>query len=154
MFPPPPVPWAKVKLWACIGCGDCCRFSVTLSRTELRFFIQNNHSRYLQCVGSKVILIKTETGRCVFQSGSRCLIQNFKPLACKLWPFRLFSKPCWLGDPKLAEYNYQSKRYYVYVDARCPGIGLGSPTELVVSEVVKIAKAEKISQKYSTSPFL
>jgi len=136
----------------CFGCGDCCRrFTVVLNSSELSFFLKK-YPLYLQKIGSKTVLRRTSTGSCIFQVGGLCVIQNHKPLACKLWPFHFFRRPLQPEDTRWAEYDYQGQRYYVYVDTTCAGVGVGFPVEFTIRELVRILEGEKIPQVYSTSP--
>ena len=80
-----------------------------------------------------------------------------KPIACKLWPFKILSRPKY-GRANEAIFNYAGRRFYVYVDPFCPRIRWGKPSpELVykvIPEFIEIALGRRVKQFYSTSRIL
>jgi len=56
-----------------------------------------------------------------------CSVQNMKPNACKIWPFKVLAEPKY-GEPKQASYQYMGQTLYVYVDTMCNGLRFGVPT--------------------------
>jgi len=80
-----------------------------------------------------------------------------KPLACKLWPFKIMDKPKY-GDARKALFNHNGRRLFVYVDPSCPEIRWGKPTVKmmykVIPEFIEIALGLKEKQLYSTSTML
>jgi len=56
-----------------------------------------------------------------------CALQNMKPEACKIWPFRVLSDPKY-GQSSQAAYDYGGLRLYVYADTTCGGLRYGTPT--------------------------
>jgi len=77
-----------------------------------------------------------------------------KPIACKLWPFKIHGKPKF-GRPNEASYTYRGKKLFIYVDPSCIGIRWGNPTHKftykVMPELVEIALGMREKQYYSTS---
>ncbi len=56
-----------------------------------------------------------------------CGLQQMKPEACKLWPFKVLSEPKY-GEPSQAVFDYMGNRLYVYADTMCSGLRYGTPT--------------------------
>ena len=56
-----------------------------------------------------------------------CGLQNIKPEACKIWPFKVLTEPKY-GEENLAAYDYRGLRFYVYGDDMCSGLRYGTPT--------------------------
>jgi len=106
----------------------------------------------------KVYLQRGLNNRCVFQQywGGVwiCGLQTIKPLACKLYPFRVQKEPKYSGENN-AYYNYKGTALYVYLDPHCPGIKFGTPSwdllKRVLPEVVEIGLGVRTKQYYSTS---
>jgi len=106
----------------------------------------------------KVYLQRGLNSRCVFQQywGGKwlCGLQAIKPLACKLYPFRVQNEPKYSGENN-AYYNYKGTALYVYLDPHCPGIKFGTPSwdflKRVLPEVVEIGLGVRTKQYYSTS---
>lgn len=67
-----------------------------------------------------------------------CYLQEIglKPKACKLWPFHVFKNPEY-GRGEEAAFSSKYGTFYVYVDARCPGVTLGRPSDLLMSTVIE-----------------
>lgn len=161
MAPRSLIPWTKVRSWLCLACGECCKkFRVPLRAKEYAEIVSKfGYGAVTLDVGRAYLRGDPSTGRCVFQRkvGGRwvCGIQEMKPLACKLWPFAVLDKPRG-GGGREALYPRLGRKFYVYVDARCPGVELGAPSERFVAkvlpEVVKLSQGAEISQLYSTSP--
>jgi len=77
-----------------------------------------------------------------------------KPLACKLWPFKILDQPKY-GKSHEAVYNYKGRRFYIYIDPLCPEIRWGKPSpqmaQQVIPEFLEIALGWREKQVYSTS---
>jgi hypothetical protein len=77
-----------------------------------------------------------------------------KPIACKLWPFKISNKPKW-GRPNEALYSHNGMKLYVYVDPSCAGIRWGNPNQefanSVLPEFVDLALGQRRKQYYSTA---
>lgn len=50
-----------------------------------------------------------------------------KPKACKLWPFKVLSKPKF-GYANEAVYYYGENKFFIYADVACSGVRYGRPT--------------------------
>ncbi len=133
------VPWRRVHSWHCNACGRCCREYVVplrvyeYARLKWTGFVEERYGRfYIKKIGNV----------CPFQSGNLCILQGkLKPLACKLYPFKIKRK----GDDK-AEFEYKGERFYVYVDIFCPNVVLGKPSEdlkRMVVEAVQLYLGER-----------
>ncbi|OYT49720.1 zinc/iron-chelating domain-containing protein [Candidatus Bathyarchaeota archaeon ex4484_231] len=158
-MPMMPVPWSHVSYWRCTGCGICCKkFDVVLKFDEWLRLVKTYGIGVTTAGLNKFYLNKRPDGSCVFltQSGniSFCGLQNMKPLACKLWPFRILDKPKY-GRPNEAAFNYNGRRLYVYIDPLCPEILWGKPTPKmvykVIPEFIEIALGLREKQFYSTA---
>ena len=103
-------------------------------------------------------LRKTIYEKCPFllsgPAGFTCGLQNKKPLACKLWPFRVLSKPKY-GCAEEAAFNYLQKKFYIYTIPNCPGIKWGRPVKWFVDktlpELVGLRFGLQQQQRFSTS---
>jgi len=80
-----------------------------------------------------------------------------KPIACKLWPFRILNRPKY-GKTREALFNYKGRRLYVYIDPSCPEIRWGKPSSIminhVIPEFIEIALGIRKKQVYSTGALL
>jgi Fe-S-cluster containining protein len=91
-------------------------------------------------------LQKKDDGSCRFLSRinglSICELQNMKPKACRLWPFKVLKWPKY-GRAREALFNYKERRFFIYIDPSCPAIGWGKPManmlENIIPEFIKIA---------------
>ncbi|UCG35941.1 MAG: hypothetical protein JSV64_04730 [Candidatus Bathyarchaeota archaeon] len=97
--------------------------------------------------GSCVFLLKTPRD-------SYCSLQDLKPQACKMWPFKILDKPKY-GKAKHAAYDSWKQRLYIYLDQACTGIRYGIPTKdfshSVLPEFVELALGVRRKQHRSTS---
>lgn len=109
----------------------------------------------------KVYLKHGFENRCVFQRPSHgrwvCSLQSVKPLACKLFPFRIHSKPVYRrGDA--SAYVYRGRTFHVYLDPNCEGIVVGKPSgrfrTKVLPEVIQIGMGQRYKQRYTTSKYI
>jgi Fe-S-cluster containining protein len=104
------------------------------------------------CLGKKM------DGTCVFLyqlSGRwRCGLQQTKPKACKMWPFKILGKPKY-GNAREAAYHYRDSVFYVYIDPICIGTNWGTPSKELIQktlpEFVDIGLGLKEKQYHSTS---
>lgn len=107
---------------------------------------------------NKFYLAKRSDGSCIFLYNYfgkwLCGLQDMKPLACKLWPFKVLKKPKY-GNPSEALFIYRGRPLYVYIDPFCPNLKWGRPTpELtykVIPEVIELSMNIREKQVYSTS---
>lgn len=153
------IPWSYLETWSCYGCGDvCCTSSVVpLTLNEWLRIIQNFGVQFTEPRMDGFFLQKTADNRCVFQYGGMgkhlCSIQAMKPRACKLWPFKIHMRPLY-GMVRESAFNYKGRTFYVYVDAACRGLRLGTPAQHfmkhVIPEFIEIALGNRETQVYST----
>jgi len=126
------VPWQNIADWQCRACGYCCKlYSVVLAFPEwLR--ITKSFGMETTVGGLDRFYIKRASdGSCAFLCNDvnnyYCALQNMKPEACKIWPFRVLSDPKY-GQSSQAAYDYGGLRLYVYADTTCGGLRYGTPT--------------------------
>ncbi|MBS7606288.1 MAG: YkgJ family cysteine cluster protein [Candidatus Bathyarchaeia archaeon] len=153
------IPWSYVNLWRCNGCGICCKeFEVVLTFNEWLYITKKYGVGVTKTGLNKFFMGKRADGSCVFLYPAPdgkwlCGLQNNKPLACKLWPFKILNKPTY-SEAKEALFEYNGQKFYVYVDQFCPGIRFGLPSaELVykiIPEFIEIALGIRQKQVYST----
>jgi len=145
--------------WRCTGCGLCCRgFEVCLKFNEWLSLVRTYGVGVTKAGLDKFYLQKKADGSCLFLSRARggwfCGLQNMKPTACKLWPFKVLDRAKY-GRAREALYDYKGRRFYVYVDPFCPEIGWGKPApetvRNVIPEFIDIALGRREKQFYSTS---
>jgi len=154
-----PVPWRYVESWGCFACGLCCKgYDVVLDLPEWLNIVKTYGVDYTQPGISRLYLRRKTDGSCVFLQNYYgnwlCSLQHMKPVACKLWPFKMSDKPKW-GRPNEAAYNYSSMKLYVYVDPSCAGLRWGNPNpefaNTVLPEFVDLALGQRRKQQYSTA---
>jgi Fe-S-cluster containining protein len=153
------VPWSHVKYWACVRCGGCCRHTIVqLTPPEWLMIVKAYGYGLVDQTLSGFYLRKTIDDHCPFLAkslwGYACQLQHTKPLACKLWPFRI------RGDSRLgyedeAHLKYRGRDFYVYAQPQCPGIVVGTPspwfTQTVLPEFLDIRLGLQKEQIHSTS---
>lgn len=154
-----PLPWSQVKSWRCILCGICCRkYSVVLKLPEWLSIIKRFGVEYTAPSVSNFFLKRRDNGSCVFlnehTSTAFCGLQHAKPIACKLWPFKVLDHPKF-GHPEHAVYQRGQHKLFVYVDPACPGLTFGPPslefTYSVIPEFVEIASGLRHRQQKTTA---
>jgi len=154
-----PVPWRYVHNWRCTACGRCCSgFKVVLGFDEWLSIVEMYGVGVTETDGRKFYLRRRPDGTCVFLynfSGMRlCGLQDAKPRACKLWPFKVLTWPKY-GNAEKASYPYLGRTFYVYVDPECPEISWGPPswtfTHQVIPEFIELAVGIREKQEKSTS---
>ena len=154
------IPWRRIDSWSCLACGECCRrFRPSLTAYEYALILDTFGPSYIGSSGLGKPCLRMVRGRCVFQNkAGLCSLQplGMKPLACKLWPFRIKGKTARDTDEDEAIFQHKGQAYYVYVDPSCNGINQGDPRELpkVIHEVIEISKEPRKSQFHSTSRLL
>lgn len=154
-----PVPWRTVKSWNCVGCGMCCKdYHVVLNFNDWMTIVRNYGAETTVPTVSKLLLGKNRDGTCRFLTNAAgnylCGLQYMKPLACKIWPFKIHDKPKY-GKPKEALYRYRDRDFFVYVDPACTGLAWGTPVAefkaRILPEFIDVAVCLRKSQVYSTS---
>ncbi|MCX8176620.1 MAG: YkgJ family cysteine cluster protein [Candidatus Bathyarchaeota archaeon] len=154
-------PWRNVKTWQCYGCGDVCCSSpiVPLTLDEWLKITGRFGPEYTEFNVSGFYL-KCNPNGCVFRFklGDKhlCLIQDIKPKACKLWPFKVYKKPLY-GFVNESTFTYGGENLHVYLDTKCKGIVYGKPSEeltkKIIPEFIEIMLDKKVEQVYSTGRF-
>ncbi|MCW3981153.1 MAG: YkgJ family cysteine cluster protein [Candidatus Bathyarchaeota archaeon] len=153
------LPWSQVKSWRCILCGICCRkYSVVLKFPEWLSIIKRFGVEYTAPSITNFFLKRRNDGSCVFlkedTTTSFCSLQYEKPIACKLWPFKVHDHPKY-GQSERAVYYRGSKKLFVYVDPACPGLAFGPPTQefthSVIPEFIEIASGLRRRQHKTTA---
>jgi Fe-S-cluster containining protein len=90
---------------------------------------------------------------CEFGGAHFCGIQNDKPQACKIWPFKILNKPKF-GCEKEAAYAYAGGVFYVYADSTCTGLTFGRPrydfANYTLREFVEVALGVRRNQLKTT----
>jgi len=154
-----PVPWTYINSWRCTGCGICCKkYEVVLKFNEWLKLVQLYGAGVTSADINKFYLGKRADGSCIFLILSNgvhfCGLQNMKPVACKLWPFKILDRPRY-GIASEAAFDYQGHRLYIYVDPFCPEILYGHPSAVllhkIIPEFIEIALGVREKQYYSTS---
>jgi len=154
-----PIPWRRIKSWRCITCGICCKeFDVVLGYKEWADIIRRFGVGAIKPSVTKLCLGKKVDGTCVFLYNSSsswlCGLQQSKPRACKLWPFKILEQPRY-GRDKEAIYRFEDRDYFIYVDPSCQGLVWGIPAKRfmyeILPEFVEIALGTREKQFYSTS---
>jgi Fe-S-cluster containining protein len=126
------VPWQNIADWHCKACGYCCKlYSVVLSYPECVRLTQEYGPKCAVASQNGFLINRYSDGTCAFLGNKSstyfCALQNNKPEACKVWPFKVCAQPKY-GEEKLALYMFQGKPLYVYGDNMCNGLRYGSPT--------------------------
>ncbi|MEM2111884.1 MAG: YkgJ family cysteine cluster protein [Candidatus Bathyarchaeia archaeon] len=154
-----PIPWRYVNSWRCSGCGICCReFEVVLKFDEWLNLIRTYGVSVTKAGLNKFFMRKKNDGSCLFlyMANGRwlCGLQNMKPAACKIWPFKISDTPRY-GRAREALFNYKGQQLFVYIDPLCPEITWGNPSvEMIyqiMPEFIEIAIGLRQKQVYSTS---
>ncbi|MGQ4832728.1 MAG: YkgJ family cysteine cluster protein [Candidatus Asgardarchaeia archaeon] len=133
------LPWRMVKTWKCLMCGECCKkYIVPLTESEVRTFTLLFGKEVIDFSRKKPTLRRIN-GKCIFLRNGKCSIQDYKPKACKLWPFIVYRKPLRVEDKALAEFEFLGETFYVYIDSECYGINKGTTSvEEIIPEILSI----------------
>jgi Fe-S-cluster containining protein len=126
------VPWQNIADWRCKACGYCCKlYSVVINPKEWANIAQTFGVQTTVAGQDRLFIKRASDGSCAFlchdTNNYYCGLQNMKPQACKLWPFKVLGEPKY-GEPNRAAYDYGGVRLYVYGDTMCSGLRLGEPT--------------------------
>lgn len=152
------VPWRQVAYWRCKTCGNCCKnYNVVLNFYEWLCTIKRFGVEYTSSSINRFFLNKRTDGSCIFLQEtpniSLCNLQYMKPLACRLWPFKILSKPKY-GFHDQAIYHYDNQKLFVYADSACSGLTFGAPTRefthYVLREFIEIVYGRRRRQFKST----
>lgn len=154
-----PVPWRYIESWNCLACGTCCKgFHVVLDFPEWINIVKNYGVDFTQPGISRFYLKHKNDGTCVFLLDNYgnwlCSLQHMKPMACKLWPFKVSDQPKY-GRPSEAAYNLTNMKLFIYADPSCPGLRWGNPAHefahTILPEFINLATGTRKKQFYSTS---
>jgi len=139
-------------------CGLCCKaYSVVLSVPEWLTLAKNYGFETTISGLDKIFIKRRNDGSCTFlcdfEGTYFCGIQNNKPQACKLWPFKVLDKPKF-GYEKEAAYVYAGNKFYVYADSTCMGLRYGRPSydfvNFTLREFVEVAMGFRRRQLKTT----
>jgi len=152
------VPWQYIGDWKCNACGVCCKaYSVVLNFQEWLKIVKNYGVEITSSGLNKLFIKRRGDGSCVFlynvSNMYLCGLQQMKPKACKLWPFKVLSKPEF-GYANEAAYGYGENELFVYADSTCSGLRYGKPTREfaghTLKEFIEIALGLR-SEQYKTT---
>lgn len=154
------LPWRRIRSWACVACGECCRrYRVPLRTREFAEIFQKFGLSAVELDSLGTPQLKRVMGNCFFldKNNGLCRLQQIgmKPLACKIWPFEVHKKPkSWRGVRE-ALFGLNGEEFYVYVNPACFGINRGNPDELpaVIREAIAIKYNPSLGQRYTTSRY-
>ena len=126
------IPWQNIADWHCKSCGCCCKlYSVVLSFHEWLNLTKTFGVETTVAGLDRFYIKRVGDGSCAFLCSDAnnyyCGLQNMKPEACKIWPFKICSEPKY-GEASQAAYDYRGVRFYVYGDNTCSGLRYGTPT--------------------------
>jgi Fe-S-cluster containining protein len=153
------VPWRCIANWKCTACGYCCKlYSVVLNLPEWLRIIKTFGVATTVAGLDRLYIKRADDGSCAFlcrfANTSFCGLQQMKPGACKLWPFKVLSEPKY-GQASQALFNYGGRRLFIYADAMCSGLRYGSPTWeftfATLKEFVELALGTREAQCKTTS---
>jgi len=123
-----PIAWRSVSSWSCTRCGKCCKLLVPIKIGEALYYQKEYGTSTIEYFNKGLHLKKRSDGYCIFldwvNGRAHCSIYHFRPRACALYPFYIYKKPLY-GNVEMAVFQLFSERYYVYIDADCPGINRG-----------------------------
>jgi len=154
------VPWQRIDAWSCLGCGRCCsHFRVILRPYEYALLTRLYGHIIVQIDSTGNPCLRKVDGRCIFHdSHGLCLLQplGMKPLACRVWPFTVHSKPKHSAHEAL--FVHKGRDYYVYVDRSypCRGMGVGTKENprSAIGEIIELYRNPTKPQLHSTSSIL
>lgn len=153
------IPWRYIADWKCIACGLCCKtYSVVLNFQEWLRIVKNYGVETTASGLNKLYLKRRSDGSCIFlynlSDTYLCGLQHMKPNACKLWPFKILSKPKF-GYANEAIYQYSKNNLYIYADPTCIGLKYGKPSwnfaNYTLKEFVEIAWGLRNDQNLTTA---
>jgi len=134
-----PIPWTRLRSWFCLACGMCYREYTPILTTVEGIKLSSKFGGAVRPCVRGYLIEKGFDGRCAFQyrSGQMwlCGIQDIKPGACRLWPFKVCKEPTY-GRREEAIFKCAYGDLYIYVDPKCNGIQYGFPSREFVSKVI------------------
>jgi len=153
------VPWGRIRSWSCTTCGQCCQLQVQLTTSEWLNLTRKYGYNIASQQTEGIFISKTIDGWCpfLFREGQcSCGLQKTKPLACRLWPFRISDYPRY-GMREESCFYHRGRVFYVYGIPFCRGFRYGTPTEYftknVLPEFIDIRLGLQPSQIFTTARF-
>jgi Fe-S-cluster containining protein len=152
------IPWQNVADWHCKACGYCCKlYTVVINFPEWLNIVKLFGVETTVAGIDRLYIKRCSDGTCSFLCNKAntyfCSLQNMKPEACKIWPFKVLSEPKY-GQPKQAAFDYGGAKLYVYVDTMCSGLRYGASTwdfkNVTLREFIEIALGSRQMQHKST----
>jgi hypothetical protein len=152
------IPWQSISDWHCKACGYCCKlYTVVINFPEWLNIVQRFGVGTTVTGLDRLYIKRCSDGTCGFLCNSSnkyyCALQNMKPEACKIWPFKVLTEPKY-GQANEAVFDYGKTKLYVYVDNMCSGLRYGVPTwdfrYRIVPEFAEIALGVRNVQHYAT----
>ncbi len=153
------IPWQYIADWKCTACGDCCKlYSVVLNFHEWLKIVNAFGVEKTISGLDKLYIKRGGDGSCAFLCNFSglylCGLQQMKPNACKLWPFKVLDEPKYAYANK-AEFNFGGRKLFVYADSMCAGLKYGNPawefTNQTLIEFMEIALGIRKEQYKTTS---
>jgi len=153
------IPWQHIADWKCTACGYCCKlYSVVLGFPEWLRIIKTFGVETTAAGLDKLYIKRSSDGSCSFlchfANTYYCGLQQMKPNACKLWPFKILSEPKY-GHASQALFYYGGRKLFIYADTLCSGLKYGSPTWefnfLTLREFAELALGFRRVQSKTTS---
>jgi Fe-S-cluster containining protein len=121
-------------LFKCMLCGQlCCSLNPEISEEDLER-IKRAHPSFKPYVSpeGKMILIG-DNSYCPFLKNGVCMIHEYKPIVCQLYPFYPVEKKVLNSIMELPEdaevVKHGSEEYVFLFDEECPGVGSGDPVD-------------------------
>jgi Fe-S-cluster containining protein len=152
------IPWQNIAYWHCKACGYCCKlYTVVINFPEWLNIVKHFGVGTTVTGLDRLYIKRCSDGTCSFLCNSAnryyCALQNMKPDACKIWPFKVLTEPKY-GQPTQAAFDYNKTRLYIYVDTMCSGLNYGVPSwdfrYKTIPEFVELALGVRDVQHYAT----
>lgn len=124
----------KGTLFKCRLCGEiCCNLNPEICEEDLERIRKLFPSFKPRVSPEGRMLLMGEKGYCPFLNNGLCIIHEYKPIMCQLYPFYPVEKRILDGLLELPEdvetIRYGSEDYVFFFDEECPGIGEGEPVD-------------------------
>lgn len=135
------VPWRQVADWECLTCGACCKlYSVVIDFPEWLRIAQTCGVEKTVASVDRLYIRRKADGSCAFLCSFSnvhfCGLQQMKPRACQIWPFKVLDKPQY-GLGREAAYQFGRNWLYIYVDSTCNGVRYGVPSFTFVNQTLR-----------------
>jgi len=135
------VPWRRIADWECLTCGTCCKlYSVVIDFPEWLRIAQTSGIEKTIAGIDRLYIKRKADGSCAFLCSFSnvhfCGLQQMKPRACQIWPFKILDNPQY-GWSREAAYEFGGNWLYIYVDSTCNGVHYGAPSFTFVNQKLK-----------------